>query len=184
MSAVDRIRGDGSMRDQNGDLTDLPVDPDAGSALRDPVHRVLFHGRWDVVAVVAAGGALGSVGRYGIDQLAPADPGQFPTATLIINLTGSFVLGLALVLLIERLPPSRYARAFLAVGVIGSFTTFSSFVVAVAQLASEHHISTAALYLAASVLGGLAVAQLGIACGRAVPDRHPPAPRHPTESDQ
>lgn len=173
-----------SVRDQTDDLADIPVDPDAGTGPPDPVERLRSHRRFDVLAVVAAGGAVGSVIRYGIGELMPAGSGQFPTATLIINLTGSFVLGLVLVLLIERLPPSRYARAFLAVGVIGSFTTFSSFVVTTVQLASEHHISVAAVYLVASVFGGLAVAQLGIVCGRAVPHRHPTAPRHPTEPDQ
>ncbi len=174
---------DRSMRDQTDDLADIPVDPDAGTGPPDPAHRVPSHWRLDVFAAVAAGGALGSVARFGISELMPAGPGQFPTATLIVNLTGSFVLGLVLVLLTERLPPSRYARAFLAVGVVGSFTTFSSFVVTAAQLASQHHISTAAMYFVASVLGGLPVAQLGIVCGRAVPHRQPTAPRHPTEPD-
>lgn len=178
------LERDGPMPDQGDDLTDIPVDPDASAGPPDPARKLPTHWRLDVLAVVAAGGAVGSLGHYGITKLVPAGSGQFPTATLIVNVTGSFLLGLVLVLLIERLPPSRYARAFLAVGVIGSFTTFSSFVVTTAQLASQHHISTAVVYFLASVLGGLAVAQLGIVCGRAVPHRHPTAPRHPTELDR
>ena len=174
---------DGLMRGETDDLADIPVDPDASAGPPAPARRVPAHRRLDVLAAVAAGGAIGSLGHYGVTTLLPTGTGQFPTATLIVNITGSFLLGLVLVLLIERLPPTRYARAFLAVGVIGSFTTFSSFVVITVQLVSERHISTAAVYFLATVLGGLAVAQLGIVCGRAVPHRHPTAPRHPSERD-
>jgi CrcB protein len=134
-----------------------------------------------VLAAVSAGGGIGSLARYAITTAWPVTDGQFPASTLAVNTSGSFLLGFVLVLLIERLPPSRYARAFIAVGVIGAFTTFSTFAVDTAQLGRDGHAETAAAFFVISVLGGLAAAQLGIVTGRAVPHRHPPPPRHPAE---
>lgn len=136
--------------------------------------------RLDVLAAVAAGGSLGSLARYELAQAFPVEPGRFPTSTLAINTTGAFVLGFVLVLLVERLPPSRYARAFLAVGVIGAFTTFSTYAVETIQL-TDGHLSVAAVFVAASIGFGLTLAWLGIVAARAVPHRHPPVPRHPSE---
>ena len=133
-----------------------------------------------MLAAVTAGGALGSFARYELARVFPVEPGQFPTSTLVINTAGAFVLGFLLVLLVERLPPSRYARAFLAVGVIGAFTTFSTFAVETIQLA-DGHVLVAATFVIASIGFGLTLAWLGIVAARAVPHRHPPAPRHPRE---
>lgn len=137
--------------------------------------------RLDVLAAVAAGGSVGSLARYEIARAFPVRPGQFPSSTLAINTTGAFILGFLLVLLGERLPPSRYARAFLAIGVVGAFTTFSTFAVETVQLADNHHVTTAAAFVATSIVSGLMLGWLGIVAGRAIPHRHPPAPRHPRE---
>ena len=136
--------------------------------------------RLDVLAAVAAGGSLGSLARYEIARAFPVEPGRFPTSTLAINSSGAFALGFVLVLLVERLPPSRYARAFVAVGVIGAFTTFSTFAVEAIQLADGHRFAAAA-FVVASIVGGLTLAWLGVLAGRAIPHRHPPAARHPGE---
>ncbi len=162
------------------DRAGLPVDPDAGTGRVRPASRWWAHHRIDVLAAVAAGGAIGNLARYGISSAFPVDPGRFPTSTLAINTSGSFVLGLVLVVLIERLPPSRYARAFLAVGVIGAFTTFSTFAVEAAQLVADQHVALAAAFVFTSIGAGLAAARFGILAGRVVPHRHPP-PRHPRE---
>lgn len=146
---------------------DLPVDPDAGVGRPS---QSIFE-RLDVYAAVAVGGAVGSLARYGVAQAMPTVTNGFPTSTLLVNLVGSFVLGVVLVVLVERLPPSRYVRAFLAVGVLGAFTTFSSFVVATVQLMQHHHPGTAAAYVVLSVVAGLAVAWAGILVGRTIP--HP-----------
>lgn len=163
------------------DRAEVPVDPDAGTGPAPRATRPWVHRRLDVLAAVAAGGAIGNLARYGISRTFPVDPGRFPTSTLVINTSGSFVLGLVLVLLIERLPPSRYARAFLAVGIVGAFTTFSTFAVEAAQLVADQHVALAATFVVTSIGAGLAAAQLGILAGRVVPHRHPPPPRHPRE---
>lgn len=120
----------------------------------------------DLLAAVAVGGALGSLARYGLAELLPRTDGAFPTATLVVNLVGSFVLGVVLSVLLEERAP-RHLRPLLAVGVIGSFTTFSSFVVQTVQLVTGHHLGTAASYFAASVLAGLAAARAGVAIASA-----------------
>lgn len=175
------IGSDGARPTNRDRPDDLPDDPDANVGAPPSGPRARAHWRLDVLVAVSAGGAIGSLARYAITTAFPVTDGRFPASTLAINTSGSYLLGFALVLLIERLPPSRYARAFMAVGVIGAFTTFSTFAVDTVHLARDHHVATAVAFFATSVLGGLAVAQLGIVTGRAIPHRHPPPPQHPAE---
>lgn len=78
------------------------------------------------VLAVAAGGALGAVLRYGVG-LGLASRSGFPWATLSVNVVGSLLFGLLIVWLNERLPAASELRVFLLVGVLGAFTTFSTF---------------------------------------------------------
>jgi CrcB protein len=112
----------------------LPIDPDLDenvTATRPPGRRLPRrrhgHARSDVLAVIAAGGALGVAARYGVDNAIPTPTDGFPWATFWINISGSFVLGLFLVVVLERLGPTRYLRPFFGTGFVGSFTTFSTF---------------------------------------------------------
>src|SRR5579884_3187419 len=75
--------------------------------------------RRSVLASIAAGGALGTLARYLLASVVHRSPGSFPWATFWTNVTGSFVLGLVLVLILERFPPTRYLRAFIATGFCG-----------------------------------------------------------------
>ena len=79
--------------------------------------------------IVAAGGALGAVARYGVgvwaQRLFPA--AQWPWATLTVNIVGSAIMGLLVGLMAHFWSPSAEMRAFLTVGVLGGFTTFSAF---------------------------------------------------------
>lgn len=108
--------------------------------------------QFDMVAVVGVGGAIGVLARYGIAVAFPVAPRQFPWSTFVINLSGSFLLGIALIV-VERRPPNRFLRPFLAIGVLGGFTTFSTFAVEVVQLIRDRPW-IALSYLAASVGGG------------------------------
>lgn len=154
----------------------VPIDPDLGLAAARPAitrrHRRRPHQRPDVLAAIAAGGALGTCARYWLGRLFPVHAGELPAVTLAINLSGSFVLGFILVLLIERFPPSRYARPFLAIGLLGSFTTYSTFAVDSVRLIDDGHAVVAGSYVVASLLGGLVAAWLGILTGRLAPHRH------------
>jgi CrcB protein len=97
--------------------------------------------------------------------------GGFPWATLWTNLSGSLALGVLLAVLIERYPPSLYARAFIGTGFLGAYTTFSTFAVETDLLVKDGHAGTAGAYVAASLVGGLAAAALGLAAGRRIGNR-------------
>ncbi len=160
---------------------DLPIDPDL--APDDPgepsVDRVASPGtrvhptraRPAVLAAIALGGALGAPARYGVARLVPVRSGSFPWATFLTNVSGSFALGLLLVLILERFPPTRYLRPFVATGFLGAYTTFSTFMVETDQLVSGGHGATAAGYVLASLVCGLGAVWAGLAAGRWLPVR-------------
>src|SRR6266545_2530011 len=125
----------------------------------------------DVLAVIAAGGALGAPARYGLAQLILVPAGGFPWATFWTNVSGSLVLGLVLVLVIERFPPTRYARPFFAVGFLGAYTTFSTFAVETDVLLKDGHATTAVACALGSLVAGLGAVWCGIVLGRLVPLR-------------
>jgi CrcB protein len=137
---------------------DLPVDPDLGEGTSPAV-----------LGAIGAGGALGGLARYAISSLAPAGTTGFAWATLAINVSGSFALGVLLVVLIERFRNNRYLRPFLGTGLLGAYTTFSAFAVEADLLIRSGRTGTAALYAAVSLAGGLAAAWAGILiAGRAL----------------
>jgi CrcB protein len=121
-----------------------------------------------VLAAIAAGGALGGGARYQIEQVAPADRGAVPWATFAMNVGGSFALALLLVFILDVWPPTRYLRPFAAIGFLGSFTTFSTWMVETTELMSAHRPGVAVGYLVSSVLAGLAALSLGLVLGRAL----------------
>jgi fluoride exporter len=104
---------------------------------------------------VAGGGALGSMARFWMTGAMTALTGpRFPYGTLLINVLGSFVIGLVagLTLTPERLGLHPDARVFLMVGICGGFTTFSSFSLQTLELIQTGDIAPAMLYVAASVV--------------------------------
>jgi CrcB protein len=130
----------------------------------------------DVLAVISAGGMLGASARYGIARWLPTAHDAFPWATFWTNLSGSFALGLFLVLVLERFPPSRYLRPFVATGIIGAFTTMSTYEVETALLLEDGHLATGLLYGLGSLAAGLVLAYAGVAAGRLYPAHHREAP--------
>ena len=121
------------------------------------------------IAVIALGGAIGAPLRVEMLRLIPAAPGGFPWGTLWVNLSGSFLLGF-LVVLLERLAPSRYARAFLGTGVIGAYTTFSTFVVEIDLLVTHGRLATAFAYAALSIGVGFGAVLAGMRSARSFPN--------------
>ena len=103
-----------------------PAEPAVGRRARSAPQRA-SRARPAVLVAIAAGGALGAPARFEVAQLIHVPPGTFPWATFWTNISGSFLLGLLLILLIERFPPTRYVRPFFATGFLGAFTTFSTF---------------------------------------------------------
>ena len=129
--------------------------------------------RADVLAAVGIGGAAGATARYWLAQAVHPGVGGFPWATFWINVSGSFALGLLIIVLLDRFPPTRYARPLLGTGFLGGYTTFSTFGVEVDRLARQDHWATAAGYAAASVAGGLLAVFAGIAAARLLSPRRP-----------
>jgi CrcB protein len=123
-----------------------------------------------VLAAVALGGALGAPARYGLAQLVHAGAGTFPWATFWTNVSGSFVLGVIVVVVARRFPSARYVRPFVATGFLGAYTTYSTFAVETVVLARDGHVALAWGYAATSLVAGCTAAAAGIAVGRrAVP---------------
>jgi len=113
---------------------------------------------------VGLGGAAGSMARYAIGLW--VDQSRFPWATLAINLTGAFVLGLFLTLALGNLPVAVITPV--TVGVLGGFTTFSTFAWEGFTLGRTGRVWVALLYVSVSVVGGLLAAWGGYGLGRAL----------------
>jgi CrcB protein len=113
---------------------------------------------------IALGGALGSVLRYLTTACATKLFGLgFPVGTLTVNILGSFLMGVLVAVLARVLPEQQYEwRLFLAVGVLGGFTTFSAFSLDVVTLIQNQQHAQAAFYVLASVLLSVAALMLGL----------------------
>lgn len=137
-----------------------PIDPDIG----DGDNRR----RWRVrlVAAVAAGGLIGAPARYELGRLVPVSATGFPWMTLLVNVSGSLVLGALLTLMVERWSPTEYARPFAATGVLGAYTTWSTFMVDTDLLLRAGRVGVAAGYVAATLVVGLGAAYAGMAAVR------------------
>jgi fluoride exporter len=118
------------------------------------------------VLFVALGGALGSAARYLVSGWFAARFGPaFPYGTFVINVTGSFIIGLFLAFAQDRISLSPYWRLFFAVGVVGGYTTFSTFEYESVRLLQDGQMLLAASYLVGSVVLGAIGTVAGIAVG-------------------
>lgn len=114
------------------------------------------------LGLVALGGAFGALGRYGLSRAFPVGAGTFPTTTFVINVSGAFVLTVLLEWLVRRGAPEHWLRIFVGVGVLGAFTTLSTFATELALLWRDHERTTAAVYAVASVGTGTLAVLLGL----------------------
>ena len=113
---------------------------------------------------IALGGALGSVARFAaVGYLTPLFAAlKFPFGTFVVNILGSFLIGIAYVFLVEKTTLAVEWRLFFITGVLGGFTTFSAFSLEMLQLWQEGHAFNAMLYASCSVILGLAFAYAGM----------------------
>jgi CrcB protein len=118
--------------------------------------------------LAALGGALGALARWSLSTALPSSPGGWPWATLLVNLAGCLLIGALLAVLLARYPHSRRLRPFLATGVLGGFTTYSTFAVDTVTLVDAGRPGVAIGYVLASVLGGVLAVVAGLLLGRAV----------------
>lgn len=115
------------------------------------------------VVLVGLAGAAGALARHGIAT--SVGPRAFPWSTLVINVAGSFALGLLLKLGVDRGWPDSTVLP-LGTGFLGAFTTFSTFSVETQAMLRADRLAAAGLYVAASVVGGLGAAALGYLAAR------------------
>jgi CrcB protein len=118
--------------------------------------------------LAALGGAMGALARWGIAEALPGSAAGWPWATLLVNLTGCFLLGVLLAVLSSRSPEPAWAKPFLGVGVLGGYTTFSAFGVEVVRLAENGAFALAGGYLLLSVVGGVLAVGAGAVTARRV----------------
>lgn len=139
---------------------DEVVDPDVD--LHDPAQRRELADRPVVVlAAISAGGVLGALGRYGVSELLPHEPGMWAWGTLLVNASGCLLIGVLMVFVTERSSASSLVRPFLGVGVLGGYTTFSTTMVEVQQLVAAGAARTGLAYLALTVVTALAAVTVG-----------------------
>lgn len=109
--------------------------------------------------IVAAGGGIGSAIRYAVSVWLPAK--NFPYSTLLVNITGSFIIGLVLALSIKNEAFTNNLKLFLATGICGGFTTFSAFSAENLQLLQMGKYTTAFVYILLSIVAGIIAALVG-----------------------
>lgn len=156
----------------------LPVDPDL--APDDPgepsvAHQAGIHRHRSsdkrVLGAIAAGGFFGALARFEVGQAWPTPPGHMPWATFATNTSGALLLGVVLTALLERSSWLPSARPFLCVGVIGSWTTMSTFALEVDLLVKGQHIALAVGYGVLTVVCGIVLSWAGILLVRRIARR-------------
>ena len=148
--------------------------PESLRAPAGPARRSLGQGQAPVVAVVALGGALGATARYALSLHWPTPPGGFPWATFWTNVVGCAVIGVFMVVITDVRAAHRLVRPFFGTGVLGGFTTFSTYAVDIQKLVDHGRPATGLAYLAATLLAALAAVWLASTAARRVLKRRQP----------
>lgn len=146
---------------------DEPTDPDVD--LRVPAQRRRsWREQGPIVGVVALGGGIGAAARYGASLLWPVAVGDFPRTTLCVNVVGCAVIGVFMVVVSDVWAAHRLVRPFFGTGVLGGFTTFSTYAVDIQRLVDEGEARSGLVYLAVTLLAALAVVWLAVTATRRV----------------
>lgn len=114
-----------------------------------------------VVAAVSAGGVLGALARYGLSVAWPHRSGELAWSTLVTNVSGCLLMGVLMVVVAEVYPRRRLLRPFLGAGVLGGYTTFSTYVVDAGHNATAGTAVTGLAYFFATVIGALVAVWAG-----------------------
>lgn len=144
-----------------------PVDPDVDLGSPGQAREWTAH-RW-TLPTIALGGMVGASARHGLELMWPTGSGSFPWATFATNVGGCALLGVLMVLVVEHGRGHPLLRPFAGVGVLGGFTTFSTYAVQSTTLIEAGHPGTALAYLFGTLLVALLGVTLGVAAGRTLP---------------
>jgi fluoride exporter len=139
----------------------LPVDPDVDlhiPAQREELHRA----PWATLGAISAGGVVGSLARHGLAAAYPHPPDGFGWAIFAVNVTGCLLIGMLMVVVTEVRRVHPLTRPFLGVGVLGGFTTFSTYVLETQDALAAGAPRTALAYLVGTALAALAAAFTGV----------------------
>lgn len=143
----------------------LPADSDVDIHVpgqRDELRRT----PWSVLFAISLGGALGAVARYGVGVALPAPAGGFVWSTFLVNVSGCLLIGTLMVLVTEVWPHRTLLRPFLGVGVLGGYTTFSTYIVDIQRLVSVDAARTALVYLAGTAVAAFTAVYVGMVATR------------------
>lgn len=121
-----------------------------------------------VLAVIAAGGVLGSLARYGVASLQSDAGTGWPWAILLVNLSGCLLIGVLMAVLLDLTAPHRLLRPFLGIGVLGGYTTFSAYAVDTQRLLADGRTAAALTYFLVTPVLALLAVWLGTAVTRAL----------------
>ncbi|MDQ8707601.1 CrcB family protein [Streptomyces sp. LHD-70] len=120
----------------------------------------LLRGQGPTLAAVAVGGVLGAAARYGASLIWPTPAGAFPWTTLGVNVVGCAAMGVLMVVITEGRQRHRLVRPFLGTGVLGGFTTYSTYAVDIERLTDLREVRAAFGYLALTLVAALAAVWL------------------------
>jgi fluoride exporter len=120
-----------------------------------------------VTVAVALGGALGAVARYGLDRLIERRTfSVFPWSTFTVNISGCLAIGVVIAAVVDRGHAPAWLRVGLVMGVLGGYTTFSTFAQETFDLVDERRLALAFAYAVGSLIVGVASVFVGMRAGR------------------
>jgi fluoride exporter len=143
-----------------------------GRAPRAGLRPAASAARWGLtagqlrVAAILAGGAVGALARAGLAEALPADNGEWPWSTFVVNQLGALLLAWVVTELTEVVVPTRFWRPLLGTGLCGALTTFSAFQVETIQIARHDRPGLAAAYAGVSIAAGMICAVAGTVFAR------------------
>ena len=120
------------------------------------------------VVGIGVAGCLGALARYGLEGLVSRRAGAFPWGTFVVNVSGSFLLGVVAIVLGERVAVAPWLRATVAIGFLGAYTTFSTLSLESYRLLETRSYALAGANLLGSAAAGLAALYGGVVLGRAL----------------
>ena len=141
------------------------IDPDVDTGVPKQRRELAGH-PLEVLGAIAVGGPIGTEARYGIGLVWPHSSSGWPWATLLINLSGCLLIGVLMVVITELVEPHRLARPFLGVGILGGYTTFSTYTVDTISLADGARPDLAAAYLVVTPILAVLACALGAGATR------------------
>jgi len=116
-----------------------------------------------LLPAIAAGGALGSLARWGVGEALPHGVAEFAWSTFLVNVSGAFLIGILMAFTLGPWAHHVYLRPFLGVGFLGGYTTFSTYMLDTRNVLASSHPGTALLYLFGTVIAGIGAAAVSLA---------------------